>query len=161
MPSGAGPADFCSRGPLARSTERMSLRLRPCDRLRKRFEFRRLRDQGRRVHTRSFVLMIARGEQAEARLGLTVSRKVGNAARRNRIKRLLREAFRQQRSLFPRAADVVVIAKTGCVVDSLPEVTAELVQASAALRAAWNKSGPRVVVERAFGPREHKSEKAR
>jgi ribonuclease P protein component len=146
---GAGPAE-----------ERKSLRLRPRDRLRKRFEFRRLRDQGRRVHSRSFVLMIARGEQAGARLGLTVSRQVGNAVRRNRIKRLLREAFRQQRALFPRASDVVVIAKTGCTVDSLPAVVAELTQASAALRAAWNKTGPRAVVERAgqreLGSRERK-----
>ena len=115
------------------------MRFRPHDRLRKRFEFRRLRDQGRRVHTRSFVLLIARSEHAQSRLGITVSRQVGNAVRRNRVKRLLREAFRQQRSLFPAAADVVAIAKAGCLPLSLREVQGELAQASAALRAACNK----------------------
>ncbi len=132
MPLGeerAGPAE-----------ERRSARLRPRDRLRKRFEFRRLRDEGRRVHTRSFVFCVASGAQPQARLGLTVSRQVGNAVRRNRIKRLLREAFRQGRTLVPPAADVVVIAKTGCKVNSLADVRAELTQASPSLRAAWKKS---------------------
>ncbi|HEY6879157.1 MAG TPA: ribonuclease P protein component [Polyangiales bacterium] len=143
MASSAGPAE-----------ERPSLRMRPRDRLRKRFEFRRLRDQGRRVHTRSFVLTVARGDQPQARIGITVSRQVGNAVRRNRIKRLLREAFRRHRTLFPRAADIVVIAKTGCRADSLAEVTSELTQASAALRAAWNKTaGP--AVRRAVGHKGH------
>ena len=115
------------------------MRLTPQDRLRKRFEFRRLRDQGRRVHTRSFVLLIARSEHAQSRLGITVSRQVGNAVRRNRVKRLLREAFRQQRSLFPAAADVVAIAKAGCLPLSLHDVQRELEQASSALRAACHK----------------------
>jgi ribonuclease P protein component len=91
------------------------------------------------------VLCIARGEQPQARIGITVSRQVGNAVRRNRIKRLLREAFRQQRALFPRGSDLVVIAKTGCRADSLAEVSAELGQASPALRAAWNKTGANAV----------------
>ncbi|MDB4974906.1 MAG: Ribonuclease protein component [Myxococcaceae bacterium] len=119
--------------------ERQSMRLRPSDRLRKRFEYRRLREQARRVHTRSFVLLIARSEHAQARLGITVSRQVGNAVRRNRVKRLLREAFRLQRSLFPAGADVVAIAKSGCLPLSLSDVQSELAQAGSALRAAFHK----------------------
>jgi ribonuclease P protein component len=114
------------------------MRFTPCDRLRKRFEFRRLRDVARRVHTRSFVLLIARSEQPQSRLGITVSRQVGNAVRRNRVKRLLREAFRQQRSLFPDACDLVVIAKSGSPATlTLADVQGELEQASGALRSAW------------------------
>jgi ribonuclease P protein component len=114
------------------------MRFTPSDRLRKRFEFRRLRDVARRVHTRSFVLLIARSEQPRSRLGITVSRQVGNAVRRNRVKRLLREAFRQQRSLFPEACDLVVIAKAGSSATlTLAEVSRELEQASGALRSAW------------------------
>jgi ribonuclease P protein component len=112
------------------------LRLSPQDRLRKRFEFGRVRDQGRRVHTQSFVLLLRPNQLDRSRLGLTVSHKVGNAVRRNRIKRLLREVFRQHRSLFPAAADVVVIAKAGRAPSGLEQVCGELGRASGAMRAA-------------------------
>lgn len=46
-----------------------------------------------------------------ARVGLTVSRKVGNASRRNRWKRRLREIFRRNKADVPRSFDYVVIVK--------------------------------------------------
>jgi ribonuclease P protein component len=127
-------------GALGPAGKQRSMRFTPRDRLRKRFEFRRLRDVARRVHTRSFVLLIARSEQSRSRLGITVSRQVGNAVRRNRVKRLLREAFRQHRSLFPDACDVVIIAKSGSPTGlTLTEVVRELEQASGAVRSACSK----------------------
>lgn len=85
--------------------------------------------------------MIARSDRPFPRIGITVSRQVGNAVRRNRIKRLVREAFRKHRSLLPSACDLVVIAKTGCPVDHIDAVRSELEGARAALHAAWNKAG--------------------
>ena len=123
------------------------MRLTPSDRLRKRFEFRRLRDRGKRVHTRSFVLLIAPSAHPQSRLGITVSKQVGKAVRRNRVKRLVREAFRSQRVLLPLAADLVVIARASCRVDSMHDVVAELAQASSALAQACR----RLRVERARG----------
>jgi ribonuclease P protein component len=50
-------------------------------------------------------------EHPSTRLGITVSRKAGNAPQRNRAKRLIREAFRATRELWPPDLDVVVIAR--------------------------------------------------
>ena len=48
------------------------------------------------------------------RLGLSVSRKVGDAVTRNRVKRVLREQFAHHASHVPAGVDVVVIARPGC-----------------------------------------------
>src|SRR5215213_3111430 len=45
------------------------------------------------------------------RLGLSVSRKVGTAVRRNRIRRLLRESFRLMQHDFPRGYDLVIVVR--------------------------------------------------
>jgi ribonuclease P protein component len=50
-------------------------------------------------------------DRESPRLGLSVSRRVGTAPRRNRIKRMLREAFRLMQHDFPRAYDVVIVVR--------------------------------------------------
>jgi ribonuclease P protein component len=116
-------------GPAAERSQRFPA----SDRLRKRFQFRLVRDRSRRVHTKSFLVLVAPSEALQTRLGITVARQVGKAVRRNRIKRLVREAFRQRRELFPIRADVVVIAKNNCAVSCLADVEAEFIDASRAL----------------------------
>jgi ribonuclease P protein component len=77
----------------------------------RRSDFRRVSSSGQRFSTRYFlVYRHARDDGLAARLGITVTRKVGNAVRRNRIKRLVREWFRGRREELT-SCDWVVIAK--------------------------------------------------
>jgi ribonuclease P protein component len=79
-------------------------------------EFERVYRQGRSVGNRFLVLYSfprsSAGEAADGpRLGVSVSRKVGGAVERNRVKRLLREAFGAVAARIPGDHDVVVVAR--------------------------------------------------
>jgi ribonuclease P protein component len=95
------------------------------DRVRKRTEFLRIQQGGRRVVSPGFVFMLDRSSSDRApRLGITASRRVGNAVQRNRAKRLVREAFRRVRSTWP-PVDVVVIVREGLGNKKLGDVVSE------------------------------------
>jgi len=88
--------------------------LPPAARVRKRREFLEIQRVGRRVPTRHFLVVhVSRGQDASSRLGITVTRKIGIAVVRNRVKRAVREAFRRERSGFAGGVDLVVIARDG------------------------------------------------
>jgi ribonuclease P protein component len=66
---------------------------------------------------RALVIYVAPNDLVWSRLGLSVGKRVGNAVRRNYIKRRLREAFRTQKSELPKGLDIICVAR--------PEVTDE------------------------------------
>ena len=86
----------------------------PERRVRKHPEFQLIQRKGRRVNTPHFVLVVSLGASSDspARLGITASKKVGNAVRRNRLKRIIRAAFRQLEGFLPPGHDLVVICKS-------------------------------------------------
>jgi ribonuclease P protein component len=93
----------------------VAARRRKRGRLSRSAEFDRVFRQGRSHANRVLVLYgfprAGENPPAAPRLGLSVSRKVGGAVERNRVKRLLREAFELEAARLPAGHDVVVVAR--------------------------------------------------
>ncbi|MDB4935564.1 MAG: Ribonuclease protein component [Labilithrix sp.] len=89
---------------------------------------------GQRASTPHFVMLVASREPRDAladarpgcaRVGFVVTKKIGNAVQRNRIKRVCRECFRLWPDLVPDGIDLVVIARSGAAELGLAEVRSE------------------------------------
>ena len=112
-------------------------------RLKRRAEFQKVA-RGHRVHSAAFTLQAgASGGDAEAfaRFGFTVTKKVGNAVVRNRIRRRLREAVRLSEVLSTRAGtDYVVVARREALAIPFDRLMADL---EASVRKSGQRSGAR------------------
>lgn len=95
------------KGPSSRQT------FTKINRLTQRTEFLHVAKNGQRFGNRYFTAYVCQNRFNTCRLGITVSRKVGKATERNRIKRIVRECFRQNRQLFNEYWDINLIAKKG------------------------------------------------
>jgi ribonuclease P protein component len=85
----------------------------PAHRLRQKSEFDRVYKDARRFADSYFAIFARQNGLPHARLGLSIAaRVVGNAVRRNRVKRLIRESFRLHQHELP-AVDIVVNARSG------------------------------------------------
>jgi ribonuclease P protein component len=82
-------------------------------RLLKRKDFVNLNRFGERYNAAHFTIILEENGLNVTRLGITVSKKIGKAVKRNRVKRHLREFFRSKKELFPKGYDIVIVAKKG------------------------------------------------
>lgn len=113
-----------------------SERLPAAARLRTQQHFRRVYQRGRRAGGKLLtVIALRRSSACGARVGLSVSKDHGCAVRRNKIKRLLREAFRLERKGLPLDYDVVLIPRPRPEKLRLHELRAELLQLIAKIAA--------------------------
>lgn len=107
------------------------------ERIRRQRDFDVVYEEGRTVRLPAMILRVRPNGLAQSRLGLSVGRRVGNAVTRNRIKRLLREVWRLNKSMLTVPCDIVVIPRPGadrwCFADLQPVLQRGLEAAGKAL----------------------------
>jgi ribonuclease P protein component len=103
-------------------------------RLTRRGEFLAVQERGRKLHSGAYLALALPNELGRPRIGVTVSKRIGTAVVRNRVKRWVREAFRAEAGSLP-AIDLVLIARTAAL--SGGHLAAR--KAIAAARAGWGR----------------------
>ena len=80
--------------------------------LKKNHEFRRLYNKGKSAASQYIVVYVRKNNSARNQLGITVSKKIGRAVQRNRVRRRLKEIYRLREADLKPGYDIVIIARS-------------------------------------------------
>jgi ribonuclease P protein component len=81
-------------------------------RIKKNEDFQTVFKHGKSIANRQFVIyMLQKPEEREFRIGLSVSKKIGNAVTRNRVKRLIRQVFLEEKHRIVSGSEFIIIAR--------------------------------------------------
>lgn len=83
--------------------------------LKQNHEFRRLYNKGKSAVSPYFAIYCRKNNREMSRLGITTGVKLGNAVKRNRVRRRIRELYRTNENRFLSGYDIVVVARTRAV----------------------------------------------
>ena len=83
------------------------------DSLKKYGDFQRVYKKGKSYANKYLIMYVLKQDTQENRIGISVSKKVGNSVVRHRLTRLIRESYRLNETRFVRGLDIVVIARPG------------------------------------------------
>ena len=89
----------------------MNETLSPHDRIRNKKEFSHLYKKGSRYRGKYFNLVYISSDLSSSRMAVVISKRVGNAVKRNKFKRQMRTLFRRNKDLFESSFDILIIAK--------------------------------------------------
>jgi ribonuclease P protein component len=103
---------YCFSPSPARGEGEKQYTFRPHEHLRRPVDFKRVYDRRRSVSDEAIIVYACPNGLDHNRLGLSVSRKVGGAVKRNRLRRLYREAYRLTRHQMPTGLDLVLIPRS-------------------------------------------------
>ena len=81
--------------------------------LKKNMDFQNVYKNGKSYANKYLVMYVLENQTNRNRIGISVSKKVGNSVIRHRITRLIRESYRLQEEMFNSGLDIVVIARAG------------------------------------------------
>jgi len=97
----------------------------PPVRIRSRADFLKIQRSGQKVQGRCFILLTIQNHLTSSRFGITVSKRIGNAVERNRVKRKIREIQRLTRHEVLPGNDIVIIARRESLGTSFEEMRNE------------------------------------
>ena len=92
------------------------------DSLKKNKDFQNVYRKGKSYANRYFVMYVLKNETNQNRLGISVSKKVGNSVVRHRLARLIRESYRLNTHMFNSGLNIIVIARTTAKGKSFAEI---------------------------------------
>lgn len=95
--------------------------------LKKNRDFQLTYKKGKSYANRYLVMYVRENDTSGNRLGLSVSKKVGNSVVRHRVTRLLRESYRLQEEHFRRGYDIIIIARASAKDKSYQEIESAVV----------------------------------
>lgn len=101
------------------------------DSLKKNHEFQSVFKSGRSYANKLFVMYVSKNQLDRNRIGISVSKKVGNSVVRHHVKRLVKESYRLHEEMFNSGLDIVVIARNNAADFTYQE-------AESALLHLWN-----------------------
>ncbi len=97
------------------------------DSLKKNRDFQEVYRNGKSYANKYLVMYVLYKEETRNRIGISVSKKVGNSVVRHRLKRLIKESYRLQESRFQKGLDIVVICRASAKERSYKELENALI----------------------------------
>ena len=94
--------------------------------LKKNYDFQQVYRKGKSYANKYLVMYVLENNMDKNRLGISVSKKVGNSVVRHRITRLIRESYRLHENIFNSGLDIVVVARNNAGTASYAEIESAL-----------------------------------
>ena len=95
--------------------------------LKKNSEFQNVYENGKSYANKYLVMYVLKNDLNRNRIGISVSKKVGNSVIRHRVSRLIRESFRLNKDLFETGYDIVIIARVSAKGKSFNDICSALI----------------------------------